>query len=114
MPHNATTQRAPHRAHVIMLMLLLVSLFASTLSPRSSVLAADPPALSPQSSALGIWHAPDANRLKFGIAGHMWWLDSHLDEFMAYYHALGITNVRLSLDWKTLEPQPGQYEWTSV
>ena len=35
----------------------------------------------------------------------------HLDEFMAYYHLLGITNVRLSLDWKTFEPQPGQYDF---
>jgi len=58
-----------------------------------------------------IWHNPDGNRLKYGIAGHAWWLDTHLDEFVAYYHQLGITNVRLSIDWKRFEPQQGQYDF---
>jgi len=94
---------------------LLLTLCTSAL-PFSAVLADDPVSSQPQSSVLSpqsfsVWHSPDANRLKFGIAGHMWWLDSHLDEFMAYYHQLGITNVRLSLDWKTVEPQPGQYDF---
>ncbi|MDQ6908059.1 MAG: beta-galactosidase, partial [Chloroflexota bacterium] len=93
--------------------LLLVLLFVSPASSLATVRSADPipSVLGTQYSALPVWHEPDANRLKFGIAGHMWWLDSHLNEFMAYYHQLGITNVRLSLDWKTLEPQPGQYDF---
>ena len=94
--------------------LFLVSIFIATLSPARSTRAADPPPSVPgtQNAAPPIWHSPDANRLKFGIAGHMWWLDARLDEFMAYYHLLGITNVRLSLDWKTFEPQPGQYDFS--
>ncbi len=88
-----------------LLVLLLITQACST----THVQGADTSVPNPQS--FPVWHAPDANRLKFGIAGHMWWLDSHLDEFMAYYHQLGITNVRLSLDWKTFEAQPGQYDF---
>src|SRR4051812_31862386 len=106
MRHTAQSQpRALRRVHFIMLLTLLMG-------PSFSVFAADPPAASTTTpTALGIWHAPDANRLKFGIAGHMWWLNDRLDEFIAYYHQLGITNVRLSFDWKTFEPQPGQYDF---
>ncbi|MCA1723616.1 MAG: beta-galactosidase, partial [Thermomicrobia bacterium] len=107
-------QRRTRRAVTALFLMLLC---ANLLLPSVAVRADDP--LPPQSTVpVGIpspqsslWHAPDANRLKFGIAGHMWWLDSHLDEFMAQYHQLGITNVRLSLDWKTFEPQPGQYDF---
>ena len=86
-------------------------LFVLTFAPLISALGTQHSALAAEPPALGVWHAPDANRLKYGIAGHMWWLDQRLDEFMAYYHLLGITNVRLSLDWKTFEPQPGQYDF---
>jgi hypothetical protein len=109
-------QRRTQRAATVLFLMLF---FVSSALPIATVRGADPsppsvlmlPGGPPQSSVLGIWHESDANRLKFGIAGHMWWLDSHLDEFMAYYHLLGITNVRLSLDWKTFEPQPGQYDF---
>jgi len=50
-------------------------------------------------------------RQKFGIAAHPWWLDLYLDRFIAYYKDLGITSVRLPVEWKTLEPAPGQYNW---
>lgn len=103
--------RAPHGVRLLAHLALLLALAHSALGTPTATRAADPSVLSPQSASLGIWHAPDANRLKFGIAGHMWWLDLRLDEFMAYYKQLGITNVRLSLDWKTFEPQPGQYDW---
>ncbi|MCA1724009.1 MAG: beta-galactosidase, partial [Thermomicrobia bacterium] len=108
------TERQRHIRRVITIctfMLLCTNLVISLSGARASdpVIPAQSSVLSPQSFPL--WHAPDANRLKFGIAGHMWWLDAHLDEFMAYYHQLGITNVRLSLDWKTFEPQPGQYDF---
>ncbi|MCC6628970.1 MAG: hypothetical protein IT340_16395 [Chloroflexi bacterium] len=49
--------------------------------------------------------------LLFGIAGHAWWLDDHLDTFVAAYRDLGITSVRLSIDWKVIEPTPGVYQW---
>jgi hypothetical protein len=48
---------------------------------------------------------------KFGIAAHPWWLDMFLDQFIAYYKDLKITTVRLPVEWKTLEPQPGVYSW---
>jgi hypothetical protein len=49
--------------------------------------------------------------LLFGVAGHAWWLDDHLDAFMAAYRDLGVTTVRLSVDWKYIEPSPGVYRW---
>lgn len=55
--------------------------------------------------------SPPDRRLLYGIAGHAWWLDQHLDRFVAAYHDLGITSVRLSIDWKRIEPQPGVYQW---
>jgi hypothetical protein len=55
---------------------------------------------------------PTADReLLFGVAGHAWWLDDHLDAFMAAYRDLGVTTVRLSVDWKYIEPSPGVYRW---
>jgi hypothetical protein len=56
--------------------------------------------------------APAAGReLLFGVAGHAWWLDDHLDTFVAAYRDLGVTTVRLSVDWKYIEPSPGVYRW---
>ncbi len=101
------TERQRHTRRAVTA-LLLILLCANLTLPSVATLAADP---LPTPQSFPVWHAPDVNRLKFGIAGHMWWLDSHLDEFMAQYHQLGITNVRLSLDWKTFEPQPGQYDF---
>jgi len=123
-----TAHRA--RATLSVLLPLLVSLMLPALPalPALPVSAADPPSASATAVAMppttadiptpapgayspAIWHSPDANRLKYGIAGHMWWLDAHLDEFIAYYHQLGITNVRLSIDWKRFEAQQGQYDF---
>lgn len=88
--------------------LLTLLLLALLLLPALPVGAAEP---LPPASPTVVWHSPDANRLKYGIAGHMWWLDSHLDEFIAQYHTLGITSVRLSIDWRTFQPQPEQFVW---
>src|SRR5579884_2389629 len=41
----------------------------------------------------------------FGIAGHAWWLDEHFDTFLGFYRDLGVTGVRIPLDWKRFEPQ---------
>lgn len=49
---------------------------------------------------------------KFGIAAHPWYLDMFLDKFIAYYKDLKITTVRLPLEWKTLEPQFGVFDWS--
>lgn len=50
-------------------------------------------------------------QLLFGVAGHAWWLDEHLDTFVAAYRDLGTTSIRLSIDWKYIEPSPGSYRW---
>jgi hypothetical protein len=55
---------------------------------------------------------PPADRhLLYGVAAHAWWLDQHLDRFVAAYHDLGVTTLRLSIDWKRIEPTPGEYQW---
>src|SRR5579884_899876 len=54
-------------------------------------------------------HAPPA---LFGIAGHAWWLDEHFDTFLGFYRDLGVTGVRIPLDWKRFEPQEGQYDFS--
>ncbi len=53
-----------------------------------------------------------ANHHRVGIATHPWWLDMHLDTFVANFKQLGVGVVRLPLEWKTLEPAPGQYSWS--
>jgi polysaccharide biosynthesis protein PslG len=47
----------------------------------------------------------------YGIAGHAWWLAPHFDRFLATYRDLGVTGVRLPLDWKAFEPQEGRYDF---
>lgn len=48
---------------------------------------------------------------KFGIAAHPWWLDLFLDQFVAYYKDLHVTSVRLPIEWKTLQSDPGVLDW---
>jgi hypothetical protein len=47
----------------------------------------------------------------FGVAGHAWWLDPHFDQFLALYRDLGVTGVRVAVDWKQFEAQEGQYDF---
>ena len=47
-----------------------------------------------------------------GIAGHAWWSDEHFDTFLQMYRDLGITAVRIPLDWKRFEPRDGQYDFS--
>jgi hypothetical protein len=53
-----------------------------------------------------------APRPLFGIAGHAWWSEEHFDTFMQFYRDLGITGVRIPLDWKTFERREGQYDFS--
>ncbi len=48
----------------------------------------------------------------FGIAGHAWWSDEHFDTFLAMYRELGVTGVRIPLDWKRFEAQEGRYDFS--
>ena len=65
------------------------------------------PAAGGQDTALRPAPAP-----LFGIAGHAWWSDEHFDTFMRMYRELGVTGVRIPLDWKRFEPHEGQYDFS--
>jgi hypothetical protein len=47
----------------------------------------------------------------FGVAGHAWWLAPHMEQFLAQYRELGVTGVRLPVDWKAFEPVEGRYDF---
>ncbi|MEX2315185.1 MAG: beta-galactosidase, partial [Thermomicrobiales bacterium] len=53
------------------------------------------------------------NPLVFGIASHAWWLDpeTYGDQLLPALDDLGVTTVRLSIDWRRFEPTRGQYDW---
>lgn len=72
-----------------------------------AVLLAAPLAVEGQGQSLR-----PAPRSLFGIAGHAWWSDEHLDEFLRMYRDLGITGVRIPLDWKSFEPEEGRYDFS--
>ncbi|MBN9388223.1 MAG: cellulase family glycosylhydrolase [Chloroflexi bacterium] len=48
---------------------------------------------------------------KFGIVTHPWWLDMHLDTFISNFKNLQVGVVRIPVEWKTIEPKPGVYNW---
>jgi hypothetical protein len=55
----------------------------------------------------------DGNPFVFGIASHAWWLDPDVygDQLFAALDDLNVTTVRLSIDWRRFEPEPGRFEW---
>src|SRR4051794_4842322 len=53
-----------------------------------------------------------APRSLFGLAGHAWGADEHFDTFLRMYRGLGITGVRIPLDWKNFEPEEGRYDFS--
>jgi hypothetical protein len=55
----------------------------------------------------------DGNPMIFGIASHAWWLDpeAYGDQLFPAMEELGVTTVRISIDWRRFEPAPGQFEW---
>ena len=48
---------------------------------------------------------------KFGIVTHPWWLNMHLDTFISNFKTLKVGVVRIPVEWKTIEPKPGVYDW---
>ena len=57
--------------------------------------------------------AQPGNQMVFGIASHAWWLDPQVygDQLFAALDDLNATSVRLSIDWRRFEPEPGRYDW---
>ena len=89
-------------------------LLALALLPPRDLGASSSPARRPPAAAGAIVGAPDglaASPGLYGIAGHAWWLAQHFDRFVALYRDLGVTGVRLPLDWKAFEPQEGRYDF---
>jgi hypothetical protein len=56
---------------------------------------------------------PVGNIYVRGIASHAWWLDPEVygDQFLPALDDLQVTTVRLSIDWRRFEPQPGVWDW---
>jgi hypothetical protein len=54
------------------------------------------------------------NPLVLGIAAHAWWLDPEVygDQLFPALDDLGVTTVRIGIDWKRFEPVRGQYDWS--
>src|SRR5207248_7619241 len=79
-----TSSGRVRRAHGWLLLFLALLLVAPAAPPDAAAQVGVPPAL-------------------FGIAGHAWWLDPHFDQFLMLYRDLGVTGVRVAVDWKQFE-----------
>jgi len=53
------------------------------------------------------------NPMVRGIATHAWWLDPEVygDQLFPALEDLGVTTVRIGIDWKRFEPEQGQFDW---
>ena len=49
-------------------------------------------------------------RMIYGISGHWWRLNEYLDVFIYHLTTLGVTNVRLGIDWAQFDKKSG-YDW---
>ena len=54
------------------------------------------------------------NPFLYGIAAHAWWLDPEVygDQLFEALDELQVTTVRIGIDWKRFEPEPGQFDWS--
>jgi hypothetical protein len=85
--------------------LLLTSFFALTLGVSALFAIADTGAADEE---------PKINDPKvYGIAAHAWWLDPEVygDQLFPALDDLGVTTVRIGIDWKRFEPEPGEFDW---
>lgn len=98
-------------------LLFLVCGLGLSISSPPALATSEQPSTSANSSANSdpfyVANLPTgASRHKIGIATHPWWLDTHLDTFIAQFKQLGVGTVRLPVEWKVIEPSQGQYNWT--
>ena len=49
-----------------------------------------------------------------GVVGHWWFLEQNLDRFLAAYADLGVTTVRLAVDWRQIEPEEGRRDFSKT
>ncbi len=109
-----TRQVRIRRLNLFALVLWLAGLVLASQSPyfAQTVNAADSPGAEVTPSPYAPNLPTGANRHKIGIATHPWWLDMHLDTFIYNFKQLNVGIVRLPVEWKVIEPQPGVYDWT--
>ena len=46
-----------------------------------------------------------------GIVGHWWFLEPNLNRFIEAYADLGVTSVRITVDWRQIEPEEGRRDF---
>src|SRR5439155_15724903 len=81
---------------------------ALSLLVLACVLGAPRPTLArPSAEPTALTFPADRAALK-GMTGHWWHLDRYGGRLLDEYARLGVTNVRLSVDWVLIEPAEGQ------
>src|SRR5205807_2673352 len=104
--------RSPLVATVACIGRLAVALVAS--AALLAVLGSPPPSLAgPSSETAGLSVPADRAAIK-GMTGHWWHLARYGDRLLDEYARLGVSNVRLSVDWVLIEPAEGQRSWASL
>jgi hypothetical protein len=46
-----------------------------------------------------------------GVVGHWWYLEQNLPRFLDAYSDLGVTSVRIAIDWRQVEPEEGRRDF---
>lgn len=54
--------------------------------------------------------------IRYGIQDDAWlqWGPGTLDQRLTTLHGLGVDVARFTIDWRTVEPRPGVYDWSTV
>lgn len=86
--------------------LFLLLLVASMALPSAAAAQEAPPIVPGQQQ--------EGNPLVFGIASHAWWLDPLVygNQLFPALEDLGVTTVRVSIDWRRFEATEGVYDFS--
>lgn len=101
---NTGSYRAVKRSGALLL-ILIIALLPLTAAADRQVVVPMPPDGEVK---------PVGNPYLRGIASHAWWLDPQVygNQLFPALDELQVTTVRLSIDWKLFEPQPGVWDWS--
>ena len=97
---------------ILALLALLTGLVPATVAANGPGFTADAPVTVRSRNTQAV-ETQDGNPMVFGIASHAWWLDpeAYGDQLLPALDDLGVTTVRLSIDWRRFEPTRGQFDW---